>query len=67
MIKDLKDFIDGEEMQPTEECDNTKACVKMARKLLQDYPEKWNPLKNTPYKDNLDHTPRRKEKYKNFK
>ena len=35
MIKDLKDFIDEEETQPTEACENTKACVKMAKKLLQ--------------------------------
>jgi ribonuclease HI len=35
----------------------------MAKILVEDLPEKWNPRKNTPYKDNLDHTKNRKEKY----
>jgi len=33
----------------------------MAEKLLRTLGERWNPVKCTPYKDNLDHTPRRKE------
>ena len=36
-------------------------CLKMAKKLLRTLGERWNPVKCTPYKDNLDHTPRRKE------
>ena len=33
----------------------------MAEKLLKTLGDKWNPIKCTPYKNNLDHTPRRKE------
>jgi len=33
----------------------------MAEKLLKPLGDKWNPIKCTPYKYNLDHTPRRKE------
>src|SRR5882724_11623806 len=31
----------------------------MAKKLLRTLGDKWNPIKCTPYKDNLDHMPRR--------
>src|SRR5882724_6870327 len=36
-------------------------CLKMGEKLLETLGDKWNPVKCTPYKDNLDHTPKRKE------
>jgi hypothetical protein len=39
----------------------------MAKNLYKDYPEKWDPEKETPYVDNLDHTERRKRKYKSFR
>jgi len=32
-----------------------------AKKLLEALGDKWNPIKCTPYKDNLDHMPRRQE------
>ena len=38
----------------------------MAEKLLQTLGGKWNPIKCTSYKDNLDHTPRRKEANENI-
>ena len=38
-----------------------KGCLKMAEQLLKSLGNKWNPIKCTPYKDNLDHTPRRAE------
>jgi len=31
----------------------------MAEKLLKKLGDKWNPIKCTPYKDNLDNMPRR--------
>ena len=37
----------------------------MAEKLLKTLGDRWNPIKCT-YKDNLDHTPRRKEANKNI-
>ena len=36
-------------------------CLEMAEKLLKTLGAKWNPIKCTPYKDNLDHTPRRQD------
>src|SRR5882724_8325941 len=41
-------------------------CLKMAEKLLKALGDKWNPIKCTPYKDNLDPTPRRKEANENI-
>ena len=34
-------------------------CQKIAEKLLKTLGDKWNPIKCTSYKDNLDHMPRR--------
>jgi len=33
----------------------------MAKKLLNILGDKWNPINCTPYKDNLDHMPRRQD------
>jgi len=33
----------------------------MAKKLLRTLGDKWNPIKCTSYKDNLDHMPRRQD------
>ncbi|TBU21070.1 hypothetical protein BD311DRAFT_707238, partial [Dichomitus squalens] len=46
-----------------EQCGQRAKCKRMANKLLELLPEKYNPLKETPRRDDLDHTKRRIEKY----
>ena len=36
-------------------------CLNMAEKLLRTLGDRWNPIRCTPYKVNLNHTPTRKE------
>jgi len=47
-------------------CTNPKACIKMAKGIIEDLPKKWNPEAETPYKDGLDHMIKRKEEHKEF-
>ena len=47
-------------------CANPKACIKMAKGIVEDLPEKWNPNVNTPYRDGLDHTVKRVKEHKEF-
>jgi len=42
-------------------------CLKMAEKPLKTLGDKWNPIKCTPYKDNLDHMPRRQDANKEIR
>ena len=42
-------------------------CLKMGEKLLETLGDEWNPVKCTPYKDNLDHTPTIKEANKRIR
>lgn len=45
-------------------CGSTKACKRMVKTLLNRLPEKYDPRETTPMRDNLDHTPERKARYK---
>jgi ribonuclease HI/exonuclease III len=44
-------------------CNNHNSCIAVGESILQKLPIKFDPQMNTPYKDRLDHTPRRKRKY----
>ena len=47
---------------PTQDagCENIEPCERIAVTLQDRLPAKWNPIMNTPHRDGLDHTPRRK-------
>jgi ribonuclease HI len=63
-VKDVQDLINEKRGPQTANCENSKRCEAMATNLLYQLPELIDPVRNTPRKDNLDHTPRRKEKNK---
>jgi ribonuclease HI/exonuclease III len=48
-------------------CESVYACNKIAKMILNLLPDKYNPVHNTPIKDNLSHTPTRIRKYKRAK
>src|SRR5882724_5891605 len=56
----MNDYIKKCRQGATRKCKRHN-CLKMAEKLLKTLGDRWNPIKCTHYKDNLDHTPRRKE------
>jgi len=56
----MNDYVNKCRQGVTQRCKRHN-CLRMAEKLLRTLGERWNPVKCTPYKDNLDHTPRRKE------
>ena len=43
-----------------------EACLKMAKRLIEMPSEKWDSNKRTPYKDNLDHTKKRKQQFQKY-
>jgi ribonuclease HI len=45
------------------ECLNHQSCINVGSSILEILPTKYNPTMETPHKDRLDHTPRRKRKY----
>src|SRR5882724_6728467 len=59
-VGEMNDYIKRCRQGTIEKCKKYN-CLKMAEKLLKTLGDKWNPIKCTHYKDNLDHTPRRKE------
>src|SRR5882724_9889379 len=59
-VGEMNNYVNKCRQGATERCKKHN-CLKMAKKLLRTLGERWNPVKCTPYKDNLDHTPRRKE------
>jgi len=63
-VGQLVHFIRSDNEVP--ECDSNPACKAVARKIVDLLPEKFNPNKSTPVHDNLDHTPRRLNQYKNL-
>lgn len=63
-VKVMKDLINERNKMNILTCENDKSCEAMKTKLLKQLPELIDPTQNTPRKDNLDHTPRRKEKHK---
>jgi ribonuclease HI/exonuclease III/chemotaxis regulatin CheY-phosphate phosphatase CheZ len=62
-VGQLQDFIIYN--QDAQGCKNKEKCLRIANTLMGKIPEKFNPLMNTPTKDNLDHTPRRIRDNKN--
>ena len=38
----------------------------MAKRLIEMPSEKWDPNKRIPYKDNLDHTEKRKQQFQKY-
>jgi len=58
-VGDIDDYVKKCRTGAVRRC--KKGCQKMAEQLLKSLGNKWNPIKCTPYKDNLDHTPRRAE------
>ena len=59
-VREMNDYVKKCRQGTIEKCKKYN-CLKMAEKLLKTLGDKWNPIKCTPYEDNLDHTPRRKE------
>ena len=59
-VREMKDYVKKHRQGAIGKCKKHN-CLKMAEKLLETLGDKWNPVKCTPYKDNLDHTPKRKE------
>src|SRR5882724_1816806 len=59
-VGEMKDYVKKHRQGTIRKCKKHN-CLKMAEKLLETLGDKWNPFKCTPYKDNLDHTPKRKE------
>jgi ribonuclease HI/exonuclease III len=45
-------------------CDQPEKCRRITSDLISEIPNKFNPVFETPKKDKLDHTPRRKRLYK---
>ena len=67
MIREMEEFIrKHKHKNKIRWCTNTKACIKMAKGIIEDLPKKWNPEAEIPYKDGLDHTIKRKEEHKEF-
>lgn len=56
-VKDLQN--EKEAVWEGPSCKNPEACMAMAGKLIGKISDKFNPEKETPHRDNLDHTPRR--------
>jgi len=59
-VGEMNDYIKKCRQGTIEKC-KKYSCLNMAKKLLKTLGHKWNPIKFTPYKDNLDHTPRRQD------
>jgi len=59
-VGEMNDYIKKCRQGTIEKCKRYN-CLKMAENLLKTLGDKWNPIKCTPYKENLDHTPRSKE------
>jgi len=59
-VREMKDYIEKCRQGTIQKCKKYN-CQKMAKKLLETLGDKWNPIKCTPYKDNLDHTPGRQD------
>src|SRR5882724_13485764 len=59
-VREMKNYIEKCRQGTTQKCKKYN-CLKMAKKLLRTLGDKWNPIKCTPYKDNLDHTPGRQD------
>ena len=67
-IKDMIIFIDEKKNKnKIRGCSGPKACIKMAKSIIEDLPKQWNPEIETPYKDGLDHTIKRLREHKYFK
>ena len=65
-IGELNDFIKTNEIRLGNECTKQEGCLKMAKRLIEMPSEKWDPNKRTPYKDNLDHTEKRKQQFQKY-
>ena len=65
-IGELNDFIKTNEVRLGNECTKQEACLKMAKRLIEMPSEKWDSNKRTPYKDNLDHTEKRKQQFQKY-
>jgi len=63
-VKTTEDLVNERRKHYNMRCENEKNCESMISNLLNKLPEIIDPVRNTPRKDNLDHTPGRKEKYK---
>jgi len=60
MVGEMNDYVKKHRQGTIEKCKKHN-CLKMAEKLLRTLGDRWNLIKCTHYKDNLDHMPRRKE------
>jgi len=62
-VKTTQDLVNERRIPYNARCENEKNCSSMISNLLNQLPEIIDPIRNTPRKDNLDHTPKRKKKY----
>jgi len=63
-VRTTEDLVNERRKQYNHNCENDKNCNEMINSLMNQLPELIDPVRNTPRKDMLDHTPKRKEKNK---
>ena len=59
-VREMNDYVKKCRQGTIEKC-RKHNCLNMAEKLLRTLGDRWNPIRCTPYKVNLNHTPTRKE------